>query len=257
MSHPESTPIDGSASAAYTTGEIARRCGVTVRTVQYYDSRELLCPSKLTEGGRRLYSEEDVRRLEVICFLRELGLSISVIGQLLKEEDPGSVIDLLLSQQRQALQEEIDQKQSQLGRLTALQQGLKAAPGFSFDSIRDVAINMENRKRLQRLHAMLLILGLPISFLQIAGVILWIATGQWWLIALWAALGVPMGILLSCMYFRGVAYICPQCHETFQPGLREAIFADHTLHTRKLTCTCCGHKGFCVETCKKEENSHG
>ena len=81
-------------SQQYTTGEIARLCGVTVRTVQYYDARELLCPSELTEGGRRLYSEEDVRRLQVICFLRELGLSINVIGQLLKEEDPGSVIDL-------------------------------------------------------------------------------------------------------------------------------------------------------------------
>ena len=126
-------------SQQYTTGEIARLCGVTVRTVQYYDARELLCPSELTEGGRRLYSEEDVRRLQVICFLRELGLSINVIGQLLKEEDPGSVIDLLLSQREQELTEEIQQKQSQLDRLTALQQGLKASPGFSFESIRDVA----------------------------------------------------------------------------------------------------------------------
>lgn len=247
MSHP----------TTYTTGEIAKRCGVTIRTVQYYDTRGLLCPSELTEGGRRLYSEADVKRLQVICFLRELGLSISVIGKLLQEDDPGSVIDLLLSQQRQVLQEELDQKQTQLSRLTALQQGLKATPGFSFDSIRDVAINMENRKHLRRLHAMLLILGLPISFLQISGIILWVATGAWWLIALWAALGVPLGILLSCMYFRSVAYICPQCHETFQPNIREAIFANHTLFTRKLTCICCGHKGFCVETCKKEENNHG
>ena len=39
----------------YTTGEIARLCGVTVRTVQYYDSRGILTPSELTDGGRRLY----------------------------------------------------------------------------------------------------------------------------------------------------------------------------------------------------------
>ena len=74
-------------SQQYTTGEIAKLCGVTVRTVQYYDTRGLLCPSDLTEGGRRLYTEEDVKRLQVICFLRELGLSISVIGELLKEEE--------------------------------------------------------------------------------------------------------------------------------------------------------------------------
>ena len=104
----------------YTTGEIAKLCGVTVRTVQYYDSREILVPSELTEGGRRLYSEEDVKRLKVICVLRELGLSINVIGQLLKEEDPASVIDVLLSQQAQALTEEIAEKQSQLDRLTEM-----------------------------------------------------------------------------------------------------------------------------------------
>ena len=38
-----------------TTGEPAKLCGVTVRTVQYYDNRGILTPSELTEGGRRLY----------------------------------------------------------------------------------------------------------------------------------------------------------------------------------------------------------
>ena len=111
----------------YTTGEIAKLCGVTVRTVQYYDSRDLLVPSELTEGGRRLYSEEDVKRLKVICILRELGLSINVIGQLLREEDPASVIDVLLSQQAQVLTVEIAEKQTQLERLTDLLDRSKAA----------------------------------------------------------------------------------------------------------------------------------
>ena len=47
----------------YTTGELAKLCGVTVRTVQYYDSRSILLPSRLSEGGRRLYSEDDLRKL--------------------------------------------------------------------------------------------------------------------------------------------------------------------------------------------------
>ena len=66
----------------YTTGEIAKLCGVTVRTVQYYDSRNILAPSALSEGGRRLYSEEDLKRLQMICFLREAGLSINSIFEL-------------------------------------------------------------------------------------------------------------------------------------------------------------------------------
>ncbi len=235
-------------SQQYTTGEIAKLCGVTVRTVQYYDTRGLLCPSDLTEGGRRLYTEEDSKRLQVICFLRELGLSINVIGQLLKEDDPGSVIDLLLSQRAQELRDEIAQKQSQLDRLTALQHVLKETPDFSFDSIPDMATYMENKKKLDRLHLMMLLTGLPLSLTQIGGIILWIAAGQWWLFALWAVLTVPVGILLTRMYFCNVAYICPRCHGVFRPRLKEAFFANHTLRTRKLTCTCCGHKGFCVET---------
>ena len=91
----------------YTTGELAKLCGVTVRTVQYYDTRGILIPSSLSEGGRRLYSEDDVKRMKVICFLRELDLPIDAIAQLLKEEHPEKVISLLIEQQEKALSEEI------------------------------------------------------------------------------------------------------------------------------------------------------
>ena len=81
----------------YTTGELAKLCGVTVRTVQYYDTRGILVPSELSEGGRRLYSEDDLKRMRVICFLRELGLPIDAISQLLAEPDPGSVVSAFLN----------------------------------------------------------------------------------------------------------------------------------------------------------------
>ena len=74
----------------YTTGEIAKLCGVSVRTVQYYDSRNILTPTALSEGGRRLYSEQDLQKLRVICFLRDLNLPINSIGEFLQSEDPGS-----------------------------------------------------------------------------------------------------------------------------------------------------------------------
>ena len=80
----------------YTTGEMAKLCGITVRTVQFYDQRGILTPSALTEGGRRLYSGEDLKRMKIICFLRDTGLSLDTISRLLKEEDPGSVIAVFL-----------------------------------------------------------------------------------------------------------------------------------------------------------------
>ena len=72
----------------YTTGEIAKLCGVTVRTVQYYDTRGVLIPSELTEGGRRLYSEEDLQKMKIICFLRGLDFSIDNIATLSKKKTP-------------------------------------------------------------------------------------------------------------------------------------------------------------------------
>jgi len=72
----------------YTTGELAKLCGITVRTVQYYDTRGILSPSALSEGGRRLYSDDDLRRMHIVCFLRETGLPINSIAALFAEENP-------------------------------------------------------------------------------------------------------------------------------------------------------------------------
>ena len=232
----------------YTTGDIAALCGVTVRTVQYYDTRGILTPSALSEGGRRLYSEDDRKKLRIICFLRDLGLPIDAIGQLLSEEDPGSVIFLLLEQQQRALQEELDERQGKLQKLETLKRELRDIEHFSVESIGDVAKRMENRNKMKKLHILMLATGLPVTALQWVAVILWITRGIWWLFVVWAVIAAVWGTWISRYYFKKVAYICPQCHEVFKPSFREAMWARHTPRTRRLTCTCCGHKGFCVET---------
>ena len=95
----------------YTTGEIAKLCVVSVRTVQYYDSRNILVPSELSEGGRRLYSEDDLKRMRIICFLRAAGLPINSISELFAEERPENIISILLDQQERVLQEELSETQ--------------------------------------------------------------------------------------------------------------------------------------------------
>ncbi|MCH5275196.1 MAG: MerR family transcriptional regulator [Lachnospiraceae bacterium] len=240
----------------YTTGEIAKLCGVTVRTVQYYDTRGILVPTELSEGGRRLYSEDDLKRMKIICFLRDLGLPIDSISQLLSEDDPGSVISLLLEQQEQALQEEIGERQEKLDKLETLKRELKSIEAVSVESIGDIAYTMSNKKKLKKLHATLLISGIPISIFQWVSIILWITKGFWWLFVIWAVIAIPYAILMSRYYFHRVAYICPQCHTVFIPTFREAFWARHTPATRKLTCTSCGHHGFCVEVAREEADSH-
>ena len=237
----------------YTTGELAKFCGVTVRTVQYYDTRGVLVPSELSEGGRRLYSEDDLKRLKIICFLRELDLPIDAISQILKEEHPEKVISLLIEQQETVFSDEISEKQEKLKKLRELKSGLKSQEAFSLKSIGDIAVIMEGKKKLKRLRWMMILTGIPVTALQWISIILWIKKGLWWLFAVWLVVAVPWGILVSRYYFRSVKYICPECHEVFKPALKEAFWANHTPTTRKLTCTACGHKGFCVEAWGNDE----
>ncbi|MBQ8625314.1 MAG: MerR family transcriptional regulator [Agathobacter sp.] len=241
----------------YTTGEIAKLCGVSVRTVQYYDSRNILIPTELSEGGRRLYSESDLKRMKIICFLRDMGISISSIDELLSEDNPSNVISVLIEQQKQLLQDELKERQTKLDLLEQMERELRSVENFSVESIGDIAYAMENKKNMRKLHAVLLITGIPLGIVQWFAICLWIATGIWWPCMLYVLVAIPYAVWVSNYYFKRVVYICPQCHEVFKPVFKEAFWARHTPTLRKLTCTCCGYKGFCVETCGKEEKTHG
>lgn len=230
----------------YTTGEIAKLCGVTVRTVQYYDTRGILTPSKLSEGGRRLYSEDNLKRMKIICFLRELDLPIDAISQILKEEHPEKVISLLVEQQETILSEEISEKQEKLAKLREMKSGLNGK-SFSLESISDIAIIMQGKKNLKKMRWTMLFTGIPVTALQWFSIIFWIIRGIWWPFVIWVIVATLWGTIISRYYFKNVKYICPECHEVFKPTMKEAFWANHTPTTRKLTCSKCGHKGFCVE----------
>lgn len=231
----------------YTTGELAKLCGVTVRTVQYYDSRGILIPSELSEGGRRLYSEDDLKRMKIICFLRELDLPIDAISQILKEEQPENLISLLIKQQETVLSDEISDKQEKLEKLRELKNEMKGKTDFSLETIGDIAVVMEAKKKLKRMRWMMILSGIPVTALQWVSIILWIFKGIRWPFIICVPVSAVWGTMVSRYYFNHVKYICPECHEIFKPALREAFWANHTPTARKLTCTACGHKGFCVE----------
>ena len=232
----------------YTTGEIAKLCGVTVRTVQYYDTRNILVPSELSEGGRRLYSEEDVKRMKIICFLRDMDLPINAISELLSEEHPENVIDLLLDQQEQAIREELNERQEKLDKLEYLKRELKNVEHFSVESIGDIAYMMEQRKKLRKVRAIMLGVGIPLELIELVTLILGFMTGIWWPFLLGLLADAAGTVWIISYYYQNVAYICPRCHTVFRPKFREMLFANNTPTTRKLTCTNCGHHGFCVET---------
>lgn len=69
-------------------GEVAERTGVTQRTLRFYEEKGLLKPPSRMEGGFRLYSEEDVRRVEQIRRLQGLlGFSLAEIKEMVEAEE--------------------------------------------------------------------------------------------------------------------------------------------------------------------------
>jgi MerR family transcriptional regulator, repressor of the yfmOP operon len=74
--------------ALHAIGAIARRAGVTTRTLRYYQEMGLLQPSGVTRRGNRLYSDADVERLQRILELRDvMGFDLERIRLLLQTED--------------------------------------------------------------------------------------------------------------------------------------------------------------------------
>ncbi|GAA3543074.1 MerR family transcriptional regulator [Kribbella ginsengisoli] len=67
-------------------GELARRTGLTVKAVRYYSDRGLVPPTDRSPAGYRRYDLAAVARLELVRSLRELGLDLGTIRQVLDQE---------------------------------------------------------------------------------------------------------------------------------------------------------------------------
>lgn len=237
----------------YTTGEIAKLCDVSVRTVQYYDTRGILVPGNFSEGGRRLYSEKDLKKMRIICFLKNAGISLSCISELFAEDDPYSVILLLVSQKQKELTQVISDSRAQLEMLSDIEKEVRRTENFSVDSLGDIAHAMNNRKKMRTLHAVMLLTGLPLCVLQWVGIYLLVTAGAWGILCLHIAVAAPYAVWVSRFYFKRIEYLCPSCHEMFHPSFKEAFWAKHTPTLRKLTCTHCKHNGFCLELYREDE----
>jgi DNA-binding transcriptional MerR regulator len=69
-------------TSSYRIGELAAKVGVTERTIRYYEERGLLESVKRLDGGQRVYTDDDVRRLKFIQKLKVLGLSLAEMQEL-------------------------------------------------------------------------------------------------------------------------------------------------------------------------------
>ena len=64
-------------------GDLAKRCGLTVEALRFYEKQQLLQPLGRSESGYRFYDESDVQRLKFILHAKKVGFTLAEIKQLL------------------------------------------------------------------------------------------------------------------------------------------------------------------------------
>lgn len=103
-------------------GELAKRTGLTVRTLHHYDTMGLLKPSARSGAGYRLYNRDDIARLHAIQALRQVGMPLAEIAGLLAGN--GEPLPATIQRQLLALDRQISRASELRTQLTLLQNRL-------------------------------------------------------------------------------------------------------------------------------------
>ena len=239
----------------YSTGELAALCGVSVRTVQYYDEKGLLPPSDLTEGGRRIYMDADASKLRKIVLLKSLGLKLADIRSFLESDVSTTVLRDILEEQDAKLAAELEERTAARARIAAMIAELDRTGELPAETVPDMEDIVQKihwwESELKPLYTKFLAIGIPLGVAEVATLVWWIAMGDWRPFVVVVVLAVIVSSFLVRMYRASTAYVCPHCRSVFVPKLADWFFASHTPTTRKVTCTSCGTKDWCAEVSRE------
>ena len=126
-----------------TVGEVAKKMGVTVRTLQYYDKEGLFSPSAESEGGRRLYTDKDLIMLHQIISLKSLGFSLDDIKQHLTSLETPNDVANALTEQANGIRQKIEQLTASLTAIEQLKAEVLQIQTVDFKKYADIIVNLQ------------------------------------------------------------------------------------------------------------------
>ena len=126
-----------------TVGEVAKKMGVTVRTLQYYDKEGLLSPSSESEGGRRLYTDKDLIILHQIISLKSLGFSLDDIKHRLIPLETPTDVAIALTEQADSIRDKIEQLTASLTAIEQLKEEVLQIQTVNFKKYADIIVNLQ------------------------------------------------------------------------------------------------------------------
>lgn len=232
----------------YSTGEIAKICNTTIRTVQFYDEKGLLKPFEITEGGRRLYSEDEVTKLKHICMLKELDFSLDQIKEMLQSNYTKKDIEKILYDNLNDTKKQIEIQNKKANIISEM------LTQFDVNLDYNELINKKS-KNLLRTRIVFIILWLLIVIINVISVFIYINKENNLLSSISLVITLILVIFTIGFYLSNTLYQCDNCKKQFKPKILNVIFAIHMFNKRKLKCPYCNEKSWCVET-SKVKSSH-
>ena len=237
---------------SFTTGEVAKICHVSVRTVQFYDNEGIVTPSELSEGGRRIYTELDLEKFRTACLYKNLGFSLNEIKGIVASENEHAFLLDLLHAQRVKMEDQIKNLTKKRDKLSALQEEIKLN-GIATISNEEELNNLLSRKRKhQKTDVMTYIFLSCYVAITVVGFILATEIGG---VYPYVMVGITMVLLLGLIYYHSSvnAYICKNCGTKFVIGFFQDMFSMNGVHKGKyLKCPQCGKRAWMNETFRDE-----
>ncbi|MEV7226919.1 MULTISPECIES: MerR family transcriptional regulator [Polymorphospora] len=135
---------------AWSIAEVAKEAGVTSRTLRHYDAIGLLTPAFTADNGRRFYGQEELLRLQRILLLRDLGLGLDAVAEVLDRQSRDSTVEVLvrhrdwLVRERGRLDRLIRTVDSTIGNV---QEGREMTPRKVFEGFESNPYEAEARER--------------------------------------------------------------------------------------------------------------
>ena len=113
-------------SQCYTSGEFAEKAHVSIRTIRYYDQKNLLKPAARTKGGARRYTDQDFAKLQQILLLKYLGFSLSDIREMTIGSGDAQFLLNSLQIQKRLAEERLEEMKNVIAAIDSTSQALES-----------------------------------------------------------------------------------------------------------------------------------
>ena len=131
-----------------TVGELAKKMGITVRTLQHYDKEGFFSPSAQSEGGRRLYTDKDLVRLHQILSLKQLGFSLEDIKNRVIPLDTPVDVAKVLTEQAADIKRKIQSLTKACEEIELLKTEVLQMQSVDFNKYADIIVNLQMKNEL-------------------------------------------------------------------------------------------------------------